>query len=165
MTLYHGSTGIIEKPDLRFSAKTLDFGAGFYTTANEEQARAFARIVKKRLERNGRQNVKSFISVYHADYTALQKEFEFLSFASADTEWLDFVVANRMGAYNGRKYDIIQGPVANDTIFRTITLYMSGLYTKEHTIEQLKVRKLYNQITFATEAVISRLRFVGYKEV
>jgi hypothetical protein len=165
MTLYHGSFAAVEKPDLRFSAKTLDFGAGFYTTANEEQAKTFAHIVRNRLARNGSQNAKSFISIYSADYEALQKQFDTLSFASADTQWLDFIVANRTGVYTDKKYDIIQGPVANDTIFRTITLYMNGLYTKEQTIEQLKVRKLYNQIAFATEAAIARLQFSGYKEV
>ena len=38
MTLYHGSDQIIKTPELRPSIRTLDFGPGFYTTPNKEQA-------------------------------------------------------------------------------------------------------------------------------
>jgi hypothetical protein len=36
MTLYHGSNVAVENPNLEFSRKNLDFGAGFYTTVNKE---------------------------------------------------------------------------------------------------------------------------------
>jgi len=42
MTLYHGSDQIIKTPELRPSTRTLDFGSGFYTTTNKEQAVNFA---------------------------------------------------------------------------------------------------------------------------
>jgi hypothetical protein len=38
MDLYHGSNVVIKAPNLKFSRKELDFGAGFYTTTNYEQA-------------------------------------------------------------------------------------------------------------------------------
>jgi len=38
MNLYHGSNIAIEVPNLKFSRKELDFGIGFYTTTNYEQA-------------------------------------------------------------------------------------------------------------------------------
>jgi hypothetical protein len=37
MNLYHGTNAIIETPNLKFSRKELDFGAGFYTTTNYGQ--------------------------------------------------------------------------------------------------------------------------------
>jgi hypothetical protein len=46
MTLYHGSDQIIKNPELRPSIRTLDFGAGFYTTTNKEQAANFAVYIK-----------------------------------------------------------------------------------------------------------------------
>ena len=39
MIVYHGTTAIIEKPDIKHSKKYLDFGAGFYLTTYEEQAK------------------------------------------------------------------------------------------------------------------------------
>jgi hypothetical protein len=80
-------------------------------------------------------------------------------------EWLDFVMANRAEKYIGKKYDIIYGPVANDTVYRALVAYETGLYTKRQTIEQLAVRRLFNQMTFATEISLSFLRFATYREI
>ncbi|GAB7141190.1 hypothetical protein RsTz2092_11550 [Deferribacterales bacterium RsTz2092] len=163
--VYHGSSVIVEKPELRFSVRTLDFGHGFYTTTNEEQARAFAVSVQKRAVRAGAVNAGRFVSIYEIDYELMLKELNLLLFETPNDEWLDFVVANRRNIYAGKKYDIIRGPVANDTVYRTIIAYMNNIYTKQQAIELLKVRELYDQIALATEKAISFLRFTGYKEV
>ena len=36
--LYHGSTVAVRKPSLRLGRPNADFGKGFYTTSNYEQA-------------------------------------------------------------------------------------------------------------------------------
>ena len=38
MIIYHGSTVLVEKPEIRISDSFLDFGTGFYTTTSEHQA-------------------------------------------------------------------------------------------------------------------------------
>ena len=38
MRLYHGSNVEVRKPSLRMGRKNTDFGRGFYTTTNAEQA-------------------------------------------------------------------------------------------------------------------------------
>lgn len=43
MIVYHGSTQIVEKPDVIHSYRALDFGAGFYVTTVREQALRWAR--------------------------------------------------------------------------------------------------------------------------
>ncbi|MDE5908619.1 MAG: DUF3990 domain-containing protein [Lachnospiraceae bacterium] len=43
MIVYHGSMGIVEKPDVIHSYRALDFGAGFYVTTVREQALRWAR--------------------------------------------------------------------------------------------------------------------------
>ena len=58
-------------------------------------------------------------------------------------------------------YDIIFGPVANDTIYRTFIAYEEGILTKDETIARLKVKKLYNQMTFATENSLKELKYTG----
>ena len=68
---------------------------------------------------------------------------------------------NRSGNYEGEPYDIIFGPVANDDVYRTFTLYTAGVLTKEQTLEQLKIKKLYNQLVLTTKKALSYLRFVG----
>ena len=45
MILYHGSYMVVEKPQLIEQNRFLDFGYGFYTTTNREQAEGFAKKV------------------------------------------------------------------------------------------------------------------------
>jgi hypothetical protein len=48
MTIYHGSSVIVKNPELRYSIRALNFGKGFYTTINEEQAVQFAQKIHER---------------------------------------------------------------------------------------------------------------------
>jgi hypothetical protein len=74
---------------------------------------------------------------------------------------LDFVAANRRGEVMVEQCDLIYGAVANDDVYRTLALYMTKVLTREQTLEGLKIRKLYNQLVFATEKALSYLRFEG----
>ena len=61
----------------------------------------------------------------------------------------------------GETFDIIFGPVANDDVYTTFTLYTAGALTKEQTLEALKIKKLYNQLVLTSEKALSYLRFIG----
>jgi hypothetical protein len=104
------------------------------------------------------------VSVYEIDHELLKK-LSVLRFETPDIAWFDFVWMNRRSIYTGKKYDIIHGAVANDTIYRSFIGFEAGLYTKEQTIELLKVRKLYDQICFATKQAIGFLHYTGFMEV
>lgn len=158
MILYHGSNMVVEKPKLIEQNRFLDFGYGFYTTTNREQAENFA---KKIVVRRGG---KPIVNEYEFDDNA-QTDLIIKRFAAPDEEWLDFVSANRNGSENGGNRDVIIGAVANDDVYRTLQVYSSGLLTKEQAIEALKVKKLYNQYVFSTEKAIASLKFIGAKEV
>ena len=94
----------------------------------------------------------------------MQKELDILHFESASEEWFDFVIANRRSAWNGKKYDVIYGPVANDTIYRTLIAFESGELSKQETIARLKVRELFDQMTFVSERSLPFLKFTGFME-
>jgi len=166
MTLYHGSNQIIKIPELRSSTRTLDFGAGFYTTTNKEQAISFAVKVYDRSIRVGNTPQGKFVSVYEVDYEAMRKELDILRFESPSEEWFDFVIANRRNTQQqSRKYDVIYGPVANDTVYRTLIAFETGELSKTETIAKLKVRRLFDQMTFVSERSLSFLKFSGSMEV
>ena len=165
MILYHGSDQIIKTPEIRPSTRTLDFGTGFYTTTNKEQAALFAVKVFARTIRTGETPKGKFISIYETDYEVMQKELDILHFESASEDWFDFVIANRRSTWQGKKYDIIYGPVANDTIYRTLILFETGELSKQETIARLKVRELFDQITFTTERSLAFLEYTGFLEV
>lgn len=154
MILYHGSNVTVEKPVLVKQNRFLDFGFGFYTTTNKEQAKDFAVKVTDK-----RKNGTATLNIYEVDETKAFAECKVLSFNEPDEAWLDFVAQNRQGMYSGEKYDLIYGPVANDDVYRTITLYMTGILSKEQTLEALKIRKLYNQLVFTSEKSLGYIKF------
>ena len=43
MKIYHGSNMVVTHPAVRVPARALDFGVGFYTTSNYNQAARWAR--------------------------------------------------------------------------------------------------------------------------
>ena len=156
MILYHGSNLVVSEPKLIQQNRFLDFGFGFYTTTNKAQAISFADKVTKR-----RQNGQRTVSMYEIDENTAFLECSILRFDEPGEAWLDFVSDNRSGKYEGEAYDFIFGPVANDDVYRTFTLYTAGVLTKEQTLEQLKIKKLYNQLVLTTEKALSYLRFIG----
>lgn len=156
MILYHGSNLVVEEPRLVEQNRYLDFGFGFYTTTNKEQAIGFADKVTKRRKVGAR-----IVSIYEINEYMAFEECSILRFDSPDEAWLDFVAENRSGSYVGESFDFIYGPVANDDVYTTFTLYTSGVLSKEQTIEALKVKQLYNQLVFATEKALGYLKFIG----
>lgn len=154
MILYHGSNVTVEKPVLVKQNRFLDFGFGFYTTTNKEQAKDFAVKVTDK-----RKNGTATLNIYEVDETKAFAECNVLSFDEPDEAWLDFVAQNRQGMYSREKYDLIYGPVANDDVYRTITFYMTGILSKEQTLEALKIRKLYNQLVFTSEKSLGYIKF------
>ncbi|MDO4291722.1 MAG: DUF3990 domain-containing protein [Eubacteriales bacterium] len=156
MILYHGSNVVVESPKLIKQNRYLDFGFGFYTTTNRDQAVNFAGKVVER-----RKTGEPILNIYSVDETAAFRECSLLRFEKPDMAWLDFVAENREGSYRGKQYDLVYGAVADDDVYRTITLYMTGVLTKEQTLEALKIRRLFNQVVFATEKSLQYLHFEG----
>lgn len=156
MILYHGSNVIVDQPKLIRQNRYLDFGFGFYTTTNREQAVNFAQKVTDR-----RKMGEATLNIYSVNEAVAFQECKVLQFDSPDEAWLDFVAANRQGTYQGEKYDLIYGAVANDDVYRTIALYMTGVLDKEQTLSSLKIRKLFNQLVFATEKSLQYLKSEG----
>jgi len=154
MTLYHASNVEVREPELVPSNRMLDFGPGFYTTTCREQAVRFAHSVARR--RGG----KAMLNAYSFDEDLAHGDVNVLRFDAPSEEWLDFVSANRSGMYAGAHYDLIVGPVANDNVYATIGLYMSGLMGKAAAIAELRVHRLYDQYVFCTPTALRRLAYL-----
>lgn len=159
MKLYHGSTVSVKRPSLRPGRKATDFGKGFYTTTNFEQAQKWAVLKRNRIHA-----AKAIVSVYEVPDDILNGEFSVLHFTGATKEWLDFVVDNRQEKAT-KAYDLIMGPVANDQLFATIRLYEQGVVTADAAIEMLKTHTLFDQLSFHDTQAIALLRFVESVEV
>lgn len=153
MILYHGSNEIIQKPEILEIQRLLDFGKGFNTTKNKEQAERWAKIKQKREGKD----TKAYVTVYNFNQAELDK-FTTKEFTEADEEWLDFVVKNRNEEYD-HGYHLVAGPVANDTLYQTLSLYETGILTKPETIARLKVHPLFNQLSFHSKQVLEHVQF------
>lgn len=103
MRLYHGSTVVVKRPNIQKGRKATDFGRGFYTTTNFEQAKKWALLKKNR-----EQSDRAIVSVYEAPDNILEGEFVVLHFAGATKEWLEFVVNNRKGK-STEEYELVMG--------------------------------------------------------
>lgn len=156
MILYHGSNVIVDHPKLIRQNRYLDFGFGFYTTTNRDQAVSFAQKVTDR-----RKTGEAVLNIYSIDEAVAFEACGLLRFDDPDGAWLDFVAENRQGIYKGKQHDLIYGPVANDDVYRTITLYMTGVLDRDQALAALKIRKLFNQLVFATEKSLRYLYFEG----
>lgn len=159
LKLYHGSNVEVRKPSLRRSRKKTDFGRGFYTTTQKEQAEHWTSIKMDRAKKGRR-----VVSVFEVDETILSNlEFKIREFHGPDEAWLNFVVNSRKGIEHD--YDLVFGPVANDKVFTVVNLYESGVINATTAIAELKAYKTYNQLSFHTERVIKELKFVESYEV
>jgi hypothetical protein len=161
MHLYHGSIEIIENPKILDQQRLLDFGKAFYTTTNREQAERWAAIKQKRTTKQA----KAIITIYEFNETLLKSNIlKIKIFTEANEKWLDFVVLNRNIA-TVSDYDMVIGPVANDTLYQTLTLYEAGILTKKETIARLKVHPLFDQLAFNTPKALAYLKYKSYYEL
>lgn len=154
MKLYHGSSVIVKKPILLKNQRPLDFGAGFYTTSNYEQAKRWAKITALR-----QSFLCSYVSCYEIDDVYFHS-LRILRFSSANEDWLDFITNNRKGIYQVDNFDLIIGPVADDKTISVITYYLNGIYNKQEAIVRLLPQNLTDQFVFKTQIAIDKLRFI-----
>lgn len=165
MKIYHGSLVSVENPKIlpRENGKTCDFGIGFYTTTNYEQAKKW---VSTKITQSKGLSEYGFVSVYEIpDNLLSNKSFTILIFEKASEEWLNFVIKNRKNPNYDHGYDLVYGPVANDRVYTTINLYETGLLSMETAINELKTYKLADQILFHTEKSLSVLKYISTEKI
>lgn len=149
MILYHGSTVLVEEPEIRTEKFNKDFYFGFYCTEFREQATRWA-------TRFGDGIVNKY------EYTESSKLSK-LVFPEMSEEWLDFIAACRNGTPH--KYDIVEGPMANDTIYNYVQGFLDGKYSREMFWNLARFKNPTHQISFHTEAALETLAFLGGENV
>jgi len=158
MIVYHGSTLVIERPSVAYSKRFLDFGAGFYVTADKKQAENWAK--RKAIRLKG----KMMVNVY--DLTDDLAEYKGLLFDNEDAAWLDFIAKCRKGAEIYKEYDYISGSVANDDVFATVDMYIRGIWDKDRALAEIKYYDTSHQICLINQKLIDKaLKFNNVYEV
>lgn len=155
MLVYHSSNQSFKLPDIEHSRDALDFGKGFYVTRLLDQAEKYA----NRFLRIGED---AYLHIF--EYTP-DADLKIKVFDTYDEEWLNFVCNCRKGMDDYKEYDIIEGGVANDNVYRTVDLYMAGIYNKEQALQNLAYEKPNNQLCFITQKAIEKcLKFIEHNK-
>ena len=163
LDLYHGGEVSVKVPKVVSpkAVRPLDFGSGFYTTTSRDQARKWIGI---RLRQHAYET--GCVSHFTVDRDILgESDLKVLVFHGPEEAWFDFVMDNRHTAGFSHDYDIVMGPVANDNVYETLTLFEDGIISKPEAIARLKTYKLVDQVLFHTEAALEFLRFVDSEAV
>lgn len=154
--LFHGGEDPVIFPSAYKNnpKKKRDFGDGFYTTYDVDQANSWAK--RKKIE-SGR----GAVSIY--EYT---NDLDGCYFGEEPTyEWFDFVVQNRSHKCRYKEYDIIEGPVADDDVYTTVNSYMNKEISKEAALNELSYKDQTHQIVFTNEEAILHLNFLGWWDI
>jgi hypothetical protein len=151
MILYHASDVVVEIPEIRRTVYTKDFGWGFYCTASYSQAERWARRDR---------NLVSVVNYYSYELVPglAMKQFPVMT-----DEWLDFIAACRSGKEHD--WDLVEGPMANDTIYNYVQDFIDGRITRSAFWELAKFKHPTHQICFCTERALASLKFDAAEEV
>ncbi len=143
--VYHGSSQIVDTPEIRIARFNKDFYFGFYCTIMRKQAERWA----TRYGQTGYVNLYE----YHPN-----ENLKMLKFEKMTEEWLDFIAACRVG--RAHDYDIVEGPMADDTIFNYVQGFIDGKYSRAAFWELAKFKYPTHQISFHTARALTTLKFV-----
>lgn len=147
MELYHGSNVIVRKPEILISGHYKDFGFGFYCTNHKNQAIRWAMTKKP----------DHIVNIYEWKE---EPDLNIKKFEAMTEEWLDFIVACRHG--DNHHFDIVEGPMADDTIWNYIEDFLDGDISRSAFWELVKFRYPTHQILFCNNETLKYLTFKEY---
>lgn len=137
MKLYHGSNMVIEQIDLSKCKPYKDFGQGVYLTEIKEQAEQMARRT------SAIYGGEPVVTEFEFDETALNT-LSVKIYQEPCEEWALFVMANRSrnNAQPTHRFDIVIGPVADDTIATLFRNFDDGIIDLQMLVNGLKYKKV-----------------------
>lgn len=156
MKLYHGSNMVIETIDFDKCKPYKDFGRGFYLTEIEEQATLMARRTASIY--GGEAIVTAFEFSETEALSDLQLSIK--RFDEPNEEWALFVMNNRSRTHKHpyHAYDIVIGPVADDTIATLFRNFDDGIIDLPTLVSGLKYKKISSQYFFHSQKAVAYLK-------
>jgi len=156
MKIYHGTNVEFGAIDLDLCPPNRDFGRGFYCTNIRKHAKE--RAESKVDDEGGKVNILE----YDFDWNEFEKCYSDLSikrFENVCGEWAEFVMFNRLRKENepSHEYDIVEGSVANDKMFRQFQLYADNKILLNEFVRRLKFREDTHQVVFCSEKALGAL--------
>lgn len=168
LILYHGTTADFSTVDLKHCKDKKDFGKGFYTTTDINQAQNLAKRMKQTEMLRGNSYAKAYVYMFKIDKQIL-KQFNTHNFQTASISWIDYILKNRYSEYrNQDDFDLVIGKVADVVAKREMNKFVDkyGLNaTKEQKtqlIKNLKPDNLIDQYCFKTNNILNLLNSTDF---
>ena len=100
-----------------------------------------------------------YVNLYELDEEGLS-----VKVFSRDMEWFRYIAGNRSGRPDAYpEYDVIVGPIANDTIYDVMGIITSGFLPPETSLKLLRIGPEYRQIVLKTEKAAEALKLISSK--
>lgn len=156
MKLYHGSNMAVRTIDFSRCKPYKDFGRGFYLTEIEQQAVLMARRTASIY------GGEAVATVFDFDEAAAfgDSDLSVKRFEEPDEEWALFVMNNRsrIREHPCHEYDIVIGPVADDTIATLFRNFDDGIIDLPTLVSGLKYKKISSQYFFHSQKAVAYLK-------
>ena len=155
--LYHGSNVIIETISLKKSKPFKDFGRAFYLSDAKSQEEELAKMKAKIFGGEPTLNIFEFDENFLN--TNASNPLRVKIFPHYSLEWAEFVWNNRdINQRFEHQWDIVYGPIANDTVGFQMRLYREQHRSLKEFLEGLKYSKGETfQYAFCTERSLNYL--------
>ena len=168
LTIYHGSSKIIERPDFGTGNPHNDYGLGFYCTESMELAKEWASSTE----------TDGFANQYQLNLTGLST----LSLTSGGyhiLHWLSVLLENRRFRIDGaiaqqakayisenfsvdyKQYDIIRGYRADDSYFSFANAFLNNTISVTQLEKAMVLGKLGEQIVLISQKAFASIEFVN----
>jgi hypothetical protein len=171
MTLYHGSSEIVRKPEYGKGRPDNDYGRGFYCTESEDMAK----------EWSSKSGTVGYVNRYSLD-TAGLKTIDLNSEGYTVLNWLAVLLENRVFDPRGdssyaREYiianhgvdlsgaDIVRGYRADDSYYSFAKDFLDNVITIGRLSEAMRLGKLGEQVMVRSEEAFSKIVFEGCEAV
>lgn len=170
ITIYHGSSQIVEVPTFGVGKKNNDFGLGFYCTESNDLAKEWA--------------VSSLRDGFSNRYTLDTEYLNILNLNSPDYTILNWIavlvyhrifsiktpVARRAKQYlidnfsvNVNAFDLIVGYRADDSYFDYAETFINNGITVEQLARVMRLGKLGEQIVLKSQLAFSKIKYEGFE--
>ena len=146
--LYHVSGDEIRVPDIRRGRKNADFAQGFYLSRDKEFVLRWAAG-------------DAVLNTYELSTDNLK-----IRRLERSREWFDYIFANRRAQKDTlEEFDVVVGPIANDTIYNTMGIITSGLLPPDEALKLLMIGPEYEQTAIKTDKAAAALRWISSDRV
>ncbi len=157
MKLFYGSNTDITAIDFSMCKPYKDFGRGFYLTEIKQQATLMANRTASIYGGSPVVTIFDFDEFAFNDETLSIKHFN-----EPNEEWALFVMNNRSRTkeHPVHKYDIVIGPVADDTIATLFRNFDDGIIDLPTLVNGLKYKKISSQYFFHSQKAAAYLKIL-----